>query len=66
MTRDLFLIILGMALAATFGVAFPKTYDEKKWERIEQNRTMRRAIEQRYESCMNSCREECNDMLKTT
>lgn len=42
MARDLMLIVLGALLAMTFGLAFPKTYDEKKWERLQQHRAERR------------------------
>lgn len=57
--RDLALIILGVFIAMTFDFAFPKTYDEKKWERLKQQRMERRAKEQEYEACISTCRETC-------
>ena len=58
--RDLALVVLGVLLSMTFGFAFPKTYDEKKWEAIEANKVLRRATEARYEGCVRQCQTQCN------
>ena len=47
--RDAVLLIIGMMLAMTFGFAFPKTYDEKKWERLQQKKEARIANERQYQ-----------------
>lgn len=57
--RDLILIIFGGALAATLNVAFPKSFDERKWEQMAARREARRATEARYEKCLTACREKC-------
>jgi hypothetical protein len=43
----------------TFDFSFSKTYDEKKWERLEKQRNERRAIERQYEQCLNVCFNGC-------
>jgi hypothetical protein len=58
--RDLLLVTLGVLFAMTFDFAFPKTYDEKKWERLQEHRENRRAIERKYESCVFECSKGCS------
>lgn len=64
MIRELFLVSLGVCVGAILFVAYPaeaeqRTFDEKKWERIERNREIRRATEARYEACARRCLEGC-------
>lgn len=64
MIRDFFLLLLGIAIGAVLFVAYPagaeqKSFDERKWERIEKNRELRRVKEARFESCARSCLERC-------
>ena len=37
----------------------PLTFDEKKWQRIEENRKIRRENERRFEVCARQCMEKC-------
>lgn len=56
-------------MTAVFGLGFlfgldvdhseAKTYDEKKWERLQANREKRRAIEREYEACTFQCQKGC-------
>jgi hypothetical protein len=59
MGRDAAWLLVGCVFALTIQEVFPKTYDEKKWERLEAQREMRRAIERKYEACASQCREAC-------
>jgi hypothetical protein len=59
--RDAAWLLVGCFVALAIQDAFPqgKTFDEKKWERLEAQREMRSAIERKYEACYSQCRESC-------
>ena len=50
-------LLVGLSVYESFGAS--KTFDEKKWERIQKNREIRRANEFRYESCARECLQKC-------
>lgn len=49
--------ILGFILAGAPTIA--QTFDERKWERLQQQREVRRATEYKYETCARACQEKC-------
>lgn len=50
-------ILAGLFLYEAHGAA--KTFDERKWERLEKQRQIRRVIEARYEECAQQCLRNC-------
>ena len=55
MIRDLMLMLIGAGVLGVFTAPWAKTYDEKKWERLEQHRIERRANEARFNACYWEC-----------
>jgi hypothetical protein len=57
--RDAGLLLVGLFVTLSIQDAFPRESDTQKWERLQKNKEMRRAIEAKYEACVNHCSRSC-------
>jgi len=57
--RDAGLLLVGLFAALSIQDAFPRESDTQKWERLAQLKAERRAIEAKYEACVNHCSRSC-------
>ena len=57
--RDGLILIIGLLTGLSIYEAYPAESDKQKWERIERNREVRRAMEQKYEHCVAACYKRC-------